>query len=315
LRVLCARVGATPIAPWPLPRVGRWYNPLKIMPWLFSAVPYLLAIGTIALGAFEIIKDWNDYEESRLKIAVASVFIAVAALSLVGLYHDNQEKKAAQIEVEKAKTKADEDMKALQGKVDAAKESQEDNTRLFVDKFGQMSAQVSDLKADVKTEALQKKLAAVQAELQKSMAPVPKAELAFSFVPFQNGPSPAPAVLAKEVTAAPDSGGVVHIEFSVVNMTGVDALDVAANIEICDVCKFAKEPPGLTRLQGMRETMRLLNIPDLHALTTWEPIGLDIIPRPDLSQMKIGFQYRCRTCALYLGLTPETSGTIHIVRP
>jgi hypothetical protein len=31
------------------------------MSWFFNVVPYILALGTISLGAFEIIKDWKEY--------------------------------------------------------------------------------------------------------------------------------------------------------------------------------------------------------------------------------------------------------------
>jgi hypothetical protein len=273
---------------------------------LFAAIPYLLAIGTIILGAFEIMKDWHDYRDSRLKMAVASVFIIVAILSLVGLYHDSQEKTTSKI-------KADGDMRVLQSKADAAEQAQKDNTRLFTDKFTQMSAQVGDLKAEVKTEALQKKLTAVQAELlntQKAMAPGPKAELALTFIPFFT-PALKPAILTKEVTVARGSDGAVHVELGVVNTTTVDALDTVVDVEICDGCKFAKEPRGLDKVPD-RETMRILKISDIHALEAYEPVDLDIIPPPGFSQMGIGFEYRCHTCVVYRSLIPETSGIIHI---
>jgi len=48
------------------------------MSWFFDGVPYLLAVGTILLGALEIKKDWNDYQTSKLRIVVASAFIVVA---------------------------------------------------------------------------------------------------------------------------------------------------------------------------------------------------------------------------------------------
>jgi len=91
-------------------------------------------------------------------------------LSLVGLYHDGQEKKVAE-------RKADGDMRVLQSKADEASHAQAENTKMYVESFAKMSSQIGDLKAEVKTEALQKRLAAVQAELlrtQKAMAPGPK---------------------------------------------------------------------------------------------------------------------------------------------
>src|SRR5258705_10962330 len=91
----------------------------------------------------------------------AAVLVVIAVVSLISLQHDNTEK----AEVTK---KAEADMKALQGKVDAANQAQESDTKLFVDSLSKMSDQVGDLKTEVKTEALQKKLAGVQADLQKT---------------------------------------------------------------------------------------------------------------------------------------------------
>ncbi len=155
------------------------------MTWFFDAVPYLLAGGAILLGAFEIVKDWKEYKTAWLRMSVSVVFIIVAALSIASLQHDNHEKK-------NARNKADSDMKALQSKADAATQAQAENTKMYLESFTKMSGQISDLKAEVKTEALQKRLAAVQAELlktQKEMEPGPKAELTFTFAPYPN-PTP-----------------------------------------------------------------------------------------------------------------------------
>jgi hypothetical protein len=280
--------------------------------WLFDLVPYILAIGTILLGAFEIVKDWGEYRALWLRIAVSLVFMVVASLSLASLHHDKQEKKDDKI-------KADGEMKTLQGKVDAANQAQVNNTKLYVDSFQKMSEQISDLKSEVKTEALQKKLAAVQTELQntqKAMAPGPKAELTFTFVPFSNPAPPAYATPKKEVTVPLNSDGSIHVEFSIMNMTGVDALQVELNLVICDQCKFAKEPSGpLTKLPGLKDTIRYLNIPNLEAQEAFQTISLDIIPEPGITEMPIAFTYRCHTCPVHPGNSPETSGVVHIQRP
>jgi hypothetical protein len=279
------------------------------MSWFYEIVPYILALGTIALGAFELKTHWKEYK--RLKNWVAGVFILVGVLSIASLYHDSQEKKETRI-------KAEGDMKVLQGKADVANQAQKDNTKLYVDSFGKMSDQISDLKTQVKTEALQKKLDTVQTELlntQKAMAPGPKAELTFTFQPFDNPPPPQRPTPTKEVTVPLNSDGSIHVEFSIANATQVDATDVEINLIICDSCKFAKEPPGMSKLPGMKETARFLGMPSLHALEVNQAISLDIIPPPGISQMQVGFDYRCHTCILHQGFTPQTSGIIHIKRP
>ena len=52
--------------------------------------------------------------------------------------------------------------------------------------------------------------------------------------------------------------GSVHIECTVLNVTEVDATNAELQIQICDQCKFAKEPSELTKLPGMRDNQRYL---------------------------------------------------------
>jgi hypothetical protein len=279
------------------------------MSWFFDVAPYVLACGAIALGAFEIIKDWKDYKDRRLRISVATVFIVVAFVSILSLHHDNAEKAAA------AK-KAEGDMRTLQAKVDTANDAQKENTSLFLKSLEKMSGQVSDLKTEVKTEALQKKLASVQAELQKTqraMEPGPKAELAFSFEPFPNPFPPSKAELVKDVTAPLNVDGSVHADFTVVNMTTAEATNVEVELVICDLCKYTNEPAGFTKLPGIPETHRYLAMPYLHPMEKCKTLSVDVTPPPGSLVTGLFFQYRCHGCALQRGVS-ATSGTIHIQR-
>jgi hypothetical protein len=226
---------------------------------------------------------------------------------MLALYRDSRKKQ-----------KADRDMQVLQSKVDAANQAQADNTRMYVESFAKMSSQIGDLKAEVKTEALQKKLTAVEAELlktQKAMAPGPKAELTFSFDPYTNPPPPGLVVPSKEVTAPLKSDGTIHVEFSILNLTNVDAIDNALDIKICDQCKYAKEPTNSAKLPAMGETFRYLEVPSIHAREAFGSVSLDIIPPAGVPTILLGFQYRCRTCSVHAGRTPEATGIVHIVSP
>jgi hypothetical protein len=151
------------------------------------------------------------------------------------------------------KKKAEEARKRLEGEVTAANKAQKDNTQLFLDLFKKLSDEVSNLQTQVKTEALQKKLATVEAELQKTqktLAPGPKAVLAFSFEPFVNPPagSGTPVVPVTDVTLHVLADGSVHFEFTVLNLSDVDAVDGELFLQICDDCKFAKELAGFRKL-------------------------------------------------------------------
>jgi hypothetical protein len=147
------------------------------------------------------------------------------------------------------------------------------------------------------------------------MAPGPKAELTFSFAPFNNPPLPKMATPIKEVTVPLESDGSIHVEFTILNLTNVDAIETEGDVQICDECRYAKEPSGLSKLPGMGKTLRFLSINNLHALEAYQTISVDIAPPPGISQMPIGFSYRCRTCGIHPGITPEAMGTIRIERP
>jgi hypothetical protein len=274
------------------------------MPWFFSVIPYVLAAGTIALGVFTLLKEWGEYPSSRLRRSVLFAYIIVGALTFVSLYRDNEDKK-----------KSAEDIKGLKGQVQAANDAQKDNTILFVNSFSRMSAQVSDLKTEVKTEALQKKLASVQAELlntQKALAPGPKAELAFTFAPFPNTPPGQPIITVTDVTLPLNQDGSVHVEFSILNKTEVEAVDAELNVQICDGCKYAKEPPGLSKLPGLADTHRYLLIPRLFAMMAYRTLSVDVILPPSVQTFAVGFGYRCHTCILPTG---PSQGIVHITRP
>jgi hypothetical protein len=277
------------------------------MSWFFNVAPYVLAFGAIALGAFEITKDWKEYESKWLRMAVALVFVIVAVVSVVSLYHDNQDKM-------KAEQRAETNATTLQAKVDAANQAQTANTKLFVDSLKKMSGEVSDLKTEVKTEALQKKLASVQADLQKTqtaLAPGPKSELAFTFVPYVNPPFGQPLKPVIETTLPQDQDGSIHVEFTVWNPTDVDAIEVDVNVHVCDECKFAREPAGLTRLAGLDERTRFLFLKRQHAREAYHTIAIDVIPPPLTDSFYVGFDYRCSNCVISEAL----KGLVNIARP
>jgi hypothetical protein len=266
---------------------------------LLNLVPYVLAGLTILLGIFQLIKEWDEYDKLRfpwLRRAALAVLILIAALTFVSLHLDSNEK-------EKQRSKSEADIRELKGKVEEASKSQKDNTDMFLGSLGKMSKEVSDLRTEVKTEALQKRLASVQADLQKTqkaLAPSPKAELEFTFLPFNNPPSDS-SVFAGPVTDTDlpmNADGSVHIEGGALNMTSVDAASVDLNIQICDLCKYAKEPANTIKLKGFPDTIRELSVPHVQGMQVFTPITLDIIPPPNASNFTVGFNYRCSTCVV-----------------
>ena len=260
------------------------------------------------IGLFQLKKEWDEYSKHKwLRRFVLAALVTVGALTFVSLHFDDKTKA-------EERTKSDGDIRELKSKVQAANDAQTDNTKLFLKSFGDMSKEVGNLKAEVKTEALQKRLASVQADLQKTqkaLAPGPKAELSFTFIPFNNpaANSPVSPTPITDIDLPMNPDGSVHVEFGAVNMTSVDAVDVDLNIVICDQCKYAKEPANTVKLAGFADTIRLLHAPHVHALQVLTPIVLDIIVPADTMNVEVGFTYRCSTCTV----TRLTSGgMVHI---
>ncbi len=111
-----------------------------------------------------------------------------------------------------------------------------------------------------------------------------------------------------------NSEGSVHVEFAILNMTAVDAIDNVINLIICDRCKYAREPVGFSKLPGFSEATRFLGV-TIHAKEAFQTTSLDIIPPAGTENIEVGFTYRCHACVLHLGVNPNTAGIIHIVRP
>jgi hypothetical protein len=203
---------------------------------------------------------------------------------------------------------------ALKTAVETANRNQEANTTQFVGAFTKLSNEVRDLQTQVTTAKLQSKLAGVQAELQKTqkaLAPGPKAELSFSFDPFPNPAPGQPIVLVTDKSLALNSDGSVHVEFAIVNTTNVDAVDTEVNFEVCNECRFAKEPEGLSKLPGLRDTQRYLYIHDLLAKMAYKTLSVDVIPPPSLQSFFVGIEYRCHTCII---AKQPSGGLVHILR-
>ena len=281
------------------------------MLWLFDALPYLLAAGTIVLGALELINKWHEYKKPWLRISVGAAFVIVGAVSLISLYHDNAEKKQAAKKAETDMRDLHDNVLTLQGEVTQANHTQEVSTKTYLES-------VSELKAEVKTEALQKKLAAVELQLlnnQKAMAPGPKAQLVFSFDPFPNPPSPGSPTPVKEVTLPLASDGSVHVAVAVLNPSNVDAIDPTINLRICDQCRFAKEPEDSRKMPNVDDAaVRILNSPTIHSLEALHVKPLDIVPPAWASEISVGISYRCRTCVVHPAPTNEDLVIIHIQR-
>ena len=255
--------------------------------WLIDRIPYILAAFTCLASAFELFKKKPEGEKPWFRNVSLGFLFVVAILSIAALHHERSEQA--------------QNASKLDAQAKTAKEDQDTNTKRFLESFKDLSGQVADLKTQVRTDALQKKLDAVQSELlanERAMAPGPKASLVFTFWPFVNPTleSGSPAQPNTDITLPVDSNGAVHIDFSFLNLTDVDALDGDVTLDICDLCSFAKEPEGATKGSGNPETERLYPFTDFHAKTHYDKRSVDITVPKSGGSLWIGIQYRCRTC-------------------
>jgi hypothetical protein len=185
----------------------------------------------------------------------------------------------------------------LQGAVD----NQTKNNQIQYDRnqgeLGKIQGQLADIKTEFATEELRKKITILEGQLDKSLAPAPKASLQLTFFPTGPATDGVPAPVTDIILPVGDDG-VVHIEFRIINSSTVDAVDGGYNVQICDACKFAKEPSGFSRLPGTPDTERNSPIQRVLARSVTEMRAIDLNVPAAFHDFDMAFNYRCHTCAI-----------------
>lgn len=268
---------------------------------------YFLPVAASFIALLQLAKDWGAHQTTWRRGAALILIVLFGVGSAINNYYSSQ-RAATQHANDQV------EIKGLKTAVDTANRAQETNTTQFLIAFDKLSKEVRELQTEVTTEKLEAKLMGVQAELQKTqkaLAPGPKAELSFTFAPFPNVPAGQPIVLVTDKTLPLNADGSVHVEFEIVNTTEIDAVDSEVNFQICNECKYAKEPDGLKVLPGLRDTQRYLYMHDLLAKTSYKTLNVDVIPPPLLQSFSVGIEYRCHTCVI---AKQPSFGTVHILR-
>lgn len=272
---------------------------------------FILPIATAFFAVLQLAKDWGGHKTHWRRAAVLTLILLLAVGSAFNNYYTGRRTSSQHLQDQAEIT-------GLKTAVETANSNQEANTRLFIDAFGKLSQKVSDLQTGVATEALQKRLASVQVELQntqRALAPAPKARLLFTFLPFKSGTlGGAPTVPATDVSLPLNLGDTIHFEFTVLNLTEADAMDGQYSLLICELCGFAKEPQGFTKLEGRPETERYTNFVKIPAMSQGPMVGkIEMSVPQGMSSVEVGIVYRCHTCELSQSLD-GLRGTIHILR-
>ena len=257
--------------------------------WLTIAI---LVLGFIT-SLVEVWKDWNERGSRKRhfrwwKLVLTVLGFPIGVLLVSHTYQDA------------SKTESDNkaQIKGLQSAVETQIRNNNTQYERNQTELHNIGGQLVELKTQVATEELRKKIAALQDQLAKSLAPAPKASLTFSFYPVAlSSDNQSAPVTDVTLPVAPD--GTVHVDFVIVNMTSVDALEGDINLQLCDDCKFANPPDGFSRLAG--QSNREVNMPFQHVLakSMLAERSVDIIPPPaNFGSFVMGIHYRCRTCVI-----------------
>jgi len=276
---------------------GYWQR-AALYPQLQHAGPYFpVALpGLIALKQL-LFKDWRNYKP----LWTRWIPFALIAISLAWaiIYQSQQIREKA----------------AAAARAETAEQAQKTNTEIFARSFKGITDELGEIKTKVATEPLRQEIAGLQSKLlatQKALD-LPKATLEFSFVPYNivktdkshNAYSP-----VTETTLAPAADGSLHVEFTVFNTTDADAIDGEMTLQLCDICKFAKEPPEFKRLPGQLENQRNKQFDRILSKTVFYTLSADIIAPPGSGpDVAIGMYFRCKTC---IRREEPYRGTIHL---
>jgi hypothetical protein len=263
-----------------------------------------LTIAILVLGfvtsLVEVWKDWNErgVRKRRFRWWKLSLTVLGFPIAVLLVWHTYQDA---------SKTESDNkvQIQRLQSAVETQIRNNDTQYERNQTELHNIGGQLIELKTQVATEELRKKITALQDQLAKSLAPAPRALLTFSFYPV--GVAADVAVTDVTLPVAPD--GSVHVDFIIMNLTSVDALEGDVNLQICDDCKFVKPPDGFSRLAGQSE--REMNWPFQHILakSMVAEKSVDILAPPaKYGTFLMGINYRCRTCVI------DTKPSLGLVR-
>ena len=293
--------GPRPRRIWPILTLGAvgiafcalGYWQILIIRSLFnSLLPYAPIIfpGLIALGTI-IFKDWKNYQPQWVRYLLLLFVLAACGVGTAYQHAQRQEK------IDAART-SQQSIDDLKGQATAAQQAQTENTKIFTKQFSELSKELSDLKTKVTTKELQDKIVSLQGRLDKALDP-PRAKLAFSFAPIKVVRVDSTHTTGEPVTEENlplASDGSVHVEFTVLNLTNVDAIDGEMILQICDTCTVAKEPAEFTKLAGQDDRQRHKTFDRIPSMVQFYTLSADIIAPPGSRDIAVGMNFRCNTC-------------------
>jgi hypothetical protein len=243
----------------------------------------VLALGFITSLA-EVWKDWNErgtrkrtFRWWRLALTILGFPIGILLVYLgnaEALKHDN----ASKVEIQ-----------GLKSAVDTQTKNNETQYVRNQRDLHRVEDQLTGIKSQVASEPLRKKIADLQGELDRALAPAPNAKLQFSFLPL--GPNES----MRDTTSVPLVNGAVTVAFTAKNVSETQADNGKIWIQICDGCKFGAEPEG-SEAPSDDPLTRWKRFDRLFKGVVFEPTTLRVVPPLGASTFTIAFKYACEKC-------------------
>jgi hypothetical protein len=259
------------------------YMKRAAFPDLFELTPYAPAIAFVSIGVVGVFfKD--KYTKPIAGKVVAAMFVFFGFMMGLNTYH---ERAAAKIE-----------KKATANAVVKQNETIVANAERNEKSINGLTEQLKDFKDKVRPNEIQSQMYGLRETMEKVINP-PKADLQFSFSPYNisiddTGGGGGRPVKDKIISLADD--GTLHIDFTILNGGDVNAVDGEMTIQICDACKFAKEPTEFRKLPGENEIQRNKVFERILSKVAFYVMSIDIIPPAGARDVWLGMYFRCRTC-------------------
>lgn len=261
--------------------------------WLAIFALALTSIGSVVALMREKKDDDSQDRHVRRKLKHVLFVLPFAGLILGILNTLNVSRQTRQSEARhKDERKADHDeIVALNAAIQTLNSNDQLQYERHQKQLSVLNDKFAELKKDIATEDLRKKLQTVQGLLDKSLAPRPKAKLE---VGFSNGPLND----LSSTIYAPMEDNHVKLGFSIANHTTLSVKDVNLWLRICDACKYASEPLGSVHPSGAFEKERLWTNIQLPPNVRWQLLTVEVeIPQPYTST-SLALKYSCDDCVI-----------------
>ncbi len=260
--------------------------------------PYLaqLLLGTAAfLG---LLKDWKDYGKLSARfgryvpLGFAVLILAITYLGVQNTYQDSAavDKDKQQAEIDKKSNQKV--INQLSDQVAQLRQDNQNAAATFSKSFATLYDKFSSLQSKVQNTELLNEIKETKQQLEDTQKKLtqPKPNLIATFPTYQ-----ASEVPVKETTL-PRDAGVVTVQFSIYNSSDVAATNGAIIVRVCELCKFAGEPPGFAKVAGAEESDREHQFQHIYAKAMMETFSVKVEVPPNVSRAAIGIFASCETC-------------------